>query len=195
MTPAVFLDRDGTINTDVGYLNHPDQLELIPRSGLAIKLLNEAGFKTVVITNQAGIAKGLLQEEILPEIHNRLSHLLDKEDARIDAFYYCPHHPEAAVEQYRIDCQCRKPFPGMILHAAEDLGIDVTRSFVIGDKSCDIELAHNVGAKAIMVMTGYGETELVRHTEAKLPLPHHTASDLYDAVQWIVKTNTVQQLL
>ena len=185
-TKAVFLDRDGTINTDVGYLNHPDQLELIPRSALAIKLLNEAGFKTVVITNQAGIAKGLLQETLLPEIHLRLSALLDKEGARIDRYYYCPHHPEAVVEQYRMECQCRKPFPGMVLQAANDVGIDVTRSYVIGDKSCDIELAHNVGARAIMVMTGYGPVELNRHREAQLTLPHFTAADLYDAVQCIL---------
>jgi len=183
---AVFLDRDGTINTEVGYLNHPDQLELIPRSALAIKLLNEAGFKTVVITNQAGIAKGLLQETLLPEIHQRLSMLLDKEGARIDRFYYCPHHPEAAVEQYRIDCQCRKPFPGLVLQAAAELGIDATRSYVIGDKSCDIELAHNVGARAIMVMTGYGPVELNRLREAHLAPPHFTAADLYDAVQCIL---------
>lgn len=185
-TKAVFLDRDGTINTDVGYLNHPDQLELIPRSALAIKLLNEAGFKTVVITNQAGIAKGLLQETLLPEIHKRLSVLLDEEGARIDKFYYCPHHPEAAVEQYRMDCQCRKPFPGMVLQAANELGIDATRSYVIGDKSCDIELAHNVGARAIMVMTGYGPVELNRLREAHLAPPHFTAHDLYGAVQFIL---------
>ena len=183
---AVFLDRDGTINTEVGYLNHPDQLELIPGSALAIKLLNEAGFKTVVITNQAGIAKGLLQENQLPEIHRRLSALLDKEGARIDRFYYCPHHPEAVVEQYRMECQCRKPLPGMVLQAANELGIDATRSYVIGDKSCDIELAHNVGARAIMVMTGYGPVELSRLREAQLTLPHFTAADLYDAVQCIL---------
>lgn len=188
---AVFLDRDGTINTEVGYLNHPDQLELIPRSALAIKLLNEAGFKTVVITNQAGIAKGLLQENQLPEIHRRLSALLDKEGARIDRFYYCPHHPEAVVEQYRMECQCRKPFPGMVLQAANELGIDATRSYVIGDKSCDIELAHNVGARAIMVLTGYGPVELNRLREAQLAPPHFTAADLYDAVQYILNDSVL----
>jgi len=190
-TQAVFLDRDGTINTDVGYLNHPDQLELIPRSAQAIKLLNEAGFKTVVITNQAGIAKGLLQETLLPEIHQRLIVLLDETGARIDRFYYCPHHPEAAVEQYRMECQCRKPFPGMVLQAAAELGIDVTRSYVIGDKSCDIELAHNVGARAIMVMTGYGPVEVNRLREALLAPPHFTATDLYDAVQFILNDSVL----
>ena len=188
---AVFLDRDGTINTEVGYLNHPDQLELIPRSALAIKLLNEAGFKTVVITNQAGIAKGFLQEDLLPEIHQRLSLLLDKEGARLDGFYYCPHHPEASLEQYRIDCQCRKPLPGMVLQAVRELDVDITRSYVIGDKSCDIALAHNVGAKAIMVLTGYGPVELNRHREAQLALPHFTAADLYDAVQLILNDSVL----
>ncbi len=187
MTRAVFLDRDGTINVDVGYLNHPDQMELIPRAGDAIRLLNEAGFKAVVVTNQAGIARGLLQEELLPAIHQRLSALLDQEKARIDGYYYCPHHPEAAIEQYRIACQCRKPFPGLIRTAAADLGIDVARSWVIGDKSCDIELAHNVGAGAVMVMTGYGKTELALHEESQRQPPHHIAADLYAAAQWILR--------
>lgn len=190
---AVFLDRDGTINTDIGYLNHPDQLELIPNAALAIKLLNNAGFTTVVITNQAGIAKGLLHEALIPEIHKRLSALLNKENARIDRFYYCPHHPEAAVEQYRIACQCRKPLPGLVLQAARELEIDVQHSYVVGDKSCDMELAHNVGAAAIMVLTGYGVRELTRHREANLKPPRYIASDLYDAVQFILNNSSEKQ--
>lgn len=187
---AVFLDRDGTINTDIGYLNHPDQLELIPRAAHAIKLLNDAGFITVVITNQAGIAKGFLHEALIPEIHNRLSALLNTENARIDRFYYCPHHPEAAVEHYRIACQCRKPLPGLVFQAARELEIDVLHSYVVGDKSCDIELAHNVGATAIMVLTGYGTRELTKHREANLKPPHYIAPDLYDAVQLILNDSS-----
>ncbi len=183
---AVFLDRDGTINTDIGYLHHPDLLELIPRAAAAIKLLNDAGFATVVITNQAGIAKGILQETLLTEIHTRLSALLQKENARIDRFYYCPHHPDAVVQKYRVACQCRKPSPGLVLQAADELGIDVQRSYVVGDKSCDIELAHTVGATAIMVLTGYGAAELHKHREANLEPPRYIAADLYGAVQLIL---------
>ncbi len=189
--PAVFLDRDGTINTDIGYLNHPDQVELIPRAGAAIRLLNAAGFKTIVITNQAGIARGLIQEQRVPDIHQKLVNLLKEDGARIDGFYYCPHHPEGVIEKYRIECQCRKPLPGMVRRAVNDFGIDLSCSFVIGDKSCDVELAHTVGAKAIMVMTGYGRIEFDRHTQAMLTPPDHTAADLYDAVQWILNDSGI----
>jgi D-glycero-D-manno-heptose 1,7-bisphosphate phosphatase len=187
MTRAVFLDRDGTINTDVGYLNHPDQVELIPRAGGAIKILNEAGFKAIVITNQAGIARGLVREDILPAIHQKLMQLLAREGATVDGFYYCPHHPEGVVVQYRRACDCRKPLPGMLLQAAREFGINLSASYVIGDKSCDIELAHNAGAQAVMVMTGYGKTELALHGEAQRQPPHHIAADLYAAVQWILR--------
>jgi D-glycero-D-manno-heptose 1,7-bisphosphate phosphatase len=187
MTRAVFLDRDGTINTEVGYLNHPDQVELIPRAGAAIKLLNKAGFTVIVITNQAGIAKGLVREELLPAIHQKLAQLLALQGAAIDGFYYCPHHPEGVVEQYRITCDCRKPLPGMLLRAAGELSIDLSASYVIGDKSCDIELGRNAGARSILVLTGYGVTELARHREAGLAPPDYIALDLYDAAYWIRK--------
>lgn len=186
MTRAVFLDRDGTINTEAGYLNHPDQVQLIPRAGAAIKLLNEAGFTVIVITNQAGIARGLVREELLPAIHHRLRQLLQQEGAAIDGFYYCPHHPEGIVEQYKISCDCRKPLPGMLLRAAREFSITIADSYVIGDKSCDIELGCNAGARSILVLTGYGKTELPRHREARLAPPDYIAPDLYDAVQWIL---------
>jgi D-glycero-D-manno-heptose 1,7-bisphosphate phosphatase len=187
ITRAVFLDRDGTIITETGYLNHPDQVELIPRAGAAVKLLNEAGFKVIVITNQAGIAKGLVPENMLPAIHDKLAQLLQQKGAAIDGFYYCPHHPEGTVEQYKISCDCRKPLPGMLLRAAREFSITIADSYVIGDKSCDIELARNAGAKAVMVLTGYGTAELARHREARLAPPDYIALDLYDAAYWILK--------
>jgi D-glycero-D-manno-heptose 1,7-bisphosphate phosphatase len=186
MTRAVFLDRDGTINIEVGYLNHPDQVELIPRAGAGIKLLNEAGLKAIVITNQAGIARGVVREDLLPDIHQRLMLLLAREGAALDGFYYCPHHPEGVVEQYRITCDCRKPLPGMLLQAAGEYSIDLSASYVIGDKSCDMELARNAGTKAVMVLTGYGEKELARHRAAGLSPPDYIAQDLYAAAQWIL---------
>lgn len=190
MKRAVFLDRDGTINTEVGYLNHPDQVELIPRAGAAVKLLNQSGFIVIVITNQAGIARGLVREELLPAIHEKLAQLLQQKGAAIDGFYYCPHHPEGVVEQYRITCDCRKPLPGMLLRAARELNIDLAASYVIGDKSCDIELGRNAGARSILVLTGYGVTELALHRKARLAPPDYIALDLYDAAHWIRKENS-----
>lgn len=190
MKQAVFLDRDGTINYDVGYLNHPDQVRLIPRAGRAVSLLNKAGFTTVVITNQAGIAKGFLKEELLPAIHQQLARLLAQEGARIDGFYYCPHVPGGFVKEYAIQCRCRKPNPGMILEAARELGLDPERSYVIGDKLCDVELARNVGARGILVKTGHGTREMSRHEQAlRDDPPSYIGADLYDAVQWVLDSN------
>ena len=139
--PAVFIDRDGTINVDVGYLSSPDQLELYPWSAEALRLINQAGFKAIVVTNQAGVARGFCTEEMLELIHERLVRDLKRESARIDGIYYCPHHPKIGEPSYRRDCDCRKPLPGMLLRAAREHQIDLSRSFVIGDKSSDIGLA------------------------------------------------------
>ena len=188
MKKTVFLDRDGTINQDIGYLNHPDQLELIPRAADAIRLLNDAGFLVVVITNQAGVAKGLIPEEQLPAIQEAFFSLLQKEGAEIDGYYFCPHYPEGSVEKYTCSCECRKPAPGLLLKASEDMDIDFKRSYVVGDKVSDVQLAHNVGATGVLVLTGYGRDELNRYPEDYAP-SHYTCNDLYDAVQWILKQN------
>ncbi len=186
MKRAVFLDRDGTINYDVGYLNHPDQLEFIPGAVEAIRMLREAGFSIVVITNQAGIAKGLIPEEQLPKINAAFSRMLDEVDAACDGLYYCPHHPEGKVEDYARACDCRKPAPGMLLQAAEDLDIDLVRSYVVGDKSSDVQLGHNVGATAVMVLTGHGRDEQKQYPADYTP-PHYTCNTLYEAAQWILE--------
>ncbi|MCK9273524.1 MAG: D-glycero-beta-D-manno-heptose 1,7-bisphosphate 7-phosphatase [Syntrophales bacterium] len=182
---AVFFDRDGTLNEDMGYLSNLDQLRLYPCAGKAVRLVNEMGMKAVVITNQSGIARGYFDEEFVITLHEKISELLESEGARIDRFYFCPHHPEEGKGPYKIDCFCRKPKPGMLLQAAEDINIDLARSFMIGDMIKDIEAAENAGAKGILVKTGYGR-EIMSFPEAA-----YVAEDVLDAVQWIrtVKDN------
>src|SRR5215471_14770339 len=126
---AIFIDRDGTLNEDVGYAASPDEIEIYPWSAEAVRLINEAGFKAIVVTNQSGIARGVLSEEMLSRIHAKLIEDLAREGARIDAIYYCPHHPRIGPENYRRICECRKPAPGMLLEAARQHDIDLAQSF------------------------------------------------------------------
>jgi len=156
LLPAVFLDRDGTLNEEVGYLNHIDRLRLFPWTAEAIRKLNRAGVPAVVVTNQSGIGHGYFPEELVRQVHARIVEQLALQEARIDAFCYCPHHPGARIDAYRVECRCRKPAPGMVEQAARDLRLDPHRSYVVGDTGRDLELAFNVGARAVLVMTGYG---------------------------------------
>jgi len=160
--PAVFLDRDGTINEDVGHVDRLERLTLFPASIDAVRLLNQAGWPVVVVTNQAGVAAGLVDEAFVHEVHDVLRGQFADGGATIERFYYCPHDPHAVVDTYRRDCDCRKPAPGMIYHAAADLGLDPTRSYVVGDKWSDVALARHVGATGILVRTGYGVTQAAR---------------------------------
>ncbi len=157
--PAVFLDRDGTLNVDVGYMHAIDQLELFPWTADALRLLKRAGFALVVVTNQAGLARGLIAEGFVEDAHAELQRRLSSVGAGVDGFYYCPHHPMGTVEKFRGDCRCRKPNPGMVEDAARDLALDPRRSWVIGDKWLDVQLAAAVGARSILVRTGWGASE------------------------------------
>jgi len=186
---AIFLDRDGTINEEVGYLDSLDKLKIIPASYQAIKLINLNGMKTVVISNQAGIAKGLFTEEFVHEINNIIQADLQKHGADIDKFYYCPHHPEGNGI-YRQNCNCRKPAPGMLLQAAQELDIDLTQSYFVGDRFRDMETAKNAGAKGVLVKTGYGEDLLQDDgPDRATPTgkPDFIATDILEAVLWILK--------
>ena len=153
---AVFLDRDGTINVDHGYVFRPGEFDLIPGAPEAIRSLREAGYLVIVVTNQAGIARGLYGEQDLQLLHRHLDRELERYGTAIDAYYYCPHHPEKGVEPYRRECSCRKPLPGMIHQAASDLSLDLERSFLVGDKRSDIEAGLAAGCMPILVETGYG---------------------------------------
>ncbi len=188
---GIFLDRDGTINEETDFIRSSEELHLLPRAADAIRLANEAGWKVVVVTNQSGIARGYLTEATLAEIHARLTGELQRQNAYIDAIYYCPHHPEEGNGQYRKACDCRKPLPGMLHRASRELGIDLTASFVVGDRMIDMQLAHAVGAVPILVLTGYGraEAELCRTHDVQVG---YVAEDLYDAVTYAIAVHNTK---
>src|SRR5262249_6834014 len=152
-------DRDGTVSDEVGYLNHIERLRIYPFSAPAILKLNQAGFATVLVTNQSGVARGFFPEELVAEVHAELERELGVAGAHLDAIYYCPHHPDGKVDAYRRDCECRKPRLGMIDRAARELSLDLSRSFVVGDRYLDMELGFRSGACPVLVMTGYGRGE------------------------------------
>lgn len=158
--PVVFLDRDGTINEEVNYLYRPEDLRLIEGAGEAIRLLNQAGYRVIVVTNQAGVARGYYTEEDVEHLHGYMNSLLEKEGAHVDAFYYCPHHPEYGIGKYKKVCHCRKPDIGMFEMAERDLPekIDRGHSFMIGDKLLDTQAGKRFGVCGILVGTGYGES-------------------------------------
>jgi D-glycero-D-manno-heptose 1,7-bisphosphate phosphatase len=180
---AVFLDRDGVITQEPPYYAHKlSELVLLPKSSDAIRLLNENGFLVVVACNQAGIARGYYQEEDAILFNQAMKDNLAREGARIDAMYYCPHHPEAKIERYRVNCNCRKPEPGMLTRAGKELNLDLKQSFMIGDKLSDVEAGKRAGCKTIMVRTGQGAEEL----KAKNVECDYIADDVYNAVEHIM---------
>ncbi len=183
--PAVFLDRDGTLIEEVGYLDRLERLRLFPYSIDAVRLLNRAGFKVVVVSNQAGVARGFFDEAFVLEVQRAIDADLTASHARIDGWYYCPHHPDAPLAAYRRQCGCRKPQPGMVRQAERELGIDAVKSHVVGDRWLDVELARNVGATGILVRTGYGAAE-ERHRPDGLDA-RFVADDLMEAVAWILR--------
>ena len=186
MTPAVFLDRDGTLIEDVGYLDRLEQIRVFPWTVDVIRALNRAGLAVVVVTNQSGIARGLVTEAFVEETHRRLGVTLGAGGARVDAYYYCPHHPDGAVAAYRQPCDCRKPATGLVDRAVRDLDLDRARSFVVGDKWLDIELAKAVGARGILVRTGTGAAE-ERRPQARLSADA-IVDNLAAAASWILES-------
>ncbi|MBN2134461.1 MAG: D-glycero-beta-D-manno-heptose 1,7-bisphosphate 7-phosphatase [Acidobacteria bacterium] len=188
MNRAVFLDRDGTLNKEVNYLHSANDLELLPGSASAVKILNEAGFKVIIITNQSGIARGILDETDLKNIHEKLISLLETEGARIDGIYYCPHHPTEGTGKYTKICDCRKPLAGLFIQAAEEFDIDLKSSFFVGDKLADIRMAPVRGGKSILVKTGYGlsEMELLKSDHESFK-PDYIAENLLAAAGLIIE--------
>jgi len=183
---AVFLDRDGTVNEEVGYVNHIERFTLLPRVGEAIRLLNRNGLKAVVITNQSGVARGYFPESFIHLVHQKMQDLLKMEGAHLDRIYYCPHHPDVGEFPYRQKCRCRKPESGLIEEAARDLDIDLKGSYMIGDRGVDIEFAHRVGTKGVLVLTGYGKGEWEFWGNQWKERPDYVAPDLLEAVRWIL---------
>ena len=182
--PAVFLDRDGTLIEDVGYVDRLERLRLYPWSVEAVRLLRRAGYAAVVVTNQAGVARGMIGEQVVVEVRDRLQQDLARAGARLDGHYYCPHLPDAPVAAYRRRCRCHKPAPGMIRQAAAELSLDLARSVVVGDRWTDVRLARAAGTAAILVETGYGATQAARPGPGDAA--DAVASNLLEAAGWIL---------
>ena len=184
--PAVFLDRDGTINEQMGYINHLSRFVLLPGVPEAIRLLNKNNYLAIIVSNQSGVARGYFPIDLVYEVHEFLKASLKEEGAVIDGIFFCPHHPRGEVTEYGYACDCRKPQTGLIDMACESFDIDLSNSYVVGDRHIDIELAHRLGLDGIMVKTGYGLGEIEYILPKKSIQPIHIASDLLDAVNWIV---------
>ena len=182
MIRAVFLDRDGTLIEEVGYLDRVERVDLYPWSIDAIRLLNRAGLRVVMVTNQSGVARGFFSEAVVEEVHAHIADLLEAGGAHIDAYYYCPHHPDGKVRQYAQACDCRKPGRGLVDRAVRELGVDPSASFVVGDRWLDVALARAVGGRGVLVRTGYGATEESRPPEGLRA--DAIADNLIGAVSW-----------
>jgi len=174
--PAIFLDRDGTLNEPVGFVNHASLFRLFPWTVDAIRLINREGYLAVVVTNQSGVARGLYTEELLDEVHGGFEKTLADAGVHLDGIYFCPHGPT------QNECDCRKPKPGMLHRAQEDLGIDLTRSVVIGDSYSDLELGWNVGARSALVLTGFGQGYYDHQRSGWTRQPDWVAPNLYSAL-------------
>ena len=186
MKPAIFMDRDGTVSHEVGYLNHASRFRLFPWTVDAVRHINRAGWLAVLVTNQAGVARGYFPESMVHEVHARLRGALEAGGARFDAIYYCPHHPSVGEAPYRMDCDCRKPRPGMLRRAEAELQADLARSWVVGDRHGDLQLAWKVGARAALVKTGYGLGEVEYEAPRWPRQPDLVAEHLLEAVERIL---------
>lgn len=181
---AVFLDRDGVINEELGYLHDPEDIHLIAGSASAIHRINELSIPVIVVSNQSGVARGYFLESHVGKFNDALSQELKKENARIDKFYYCPHHPEGRGS-YMKNCDCRKPRHGLLLQASLDFNVDLKRCVVIGDKASDIGAGVSAGCQTVLVMTGHGEKELASWNQPFQP--GHVTKDLQGAVEWLLR--------
>ena len=183
--PAAFLDRDGVLNVDLGYAHRSDQLEWIPGAQEAVQLLNEAGYYVFVISNQSGVARGYFDENSVKLFHAHMQADLSARGAHIDAFYYCPHHPDGIRDDLRRPCDCRKPQPGLLRRAAADLDIDLARSFVVGDRWHDLAAGQAVGARGVLVRTGLGKRDEWEPEPGTTPAA--IVDNLMDAAAWILE--------
>ncbi len=179
---ACFLDRDGVLIKDVNYLSSPDQVQIFSESIRALKILQENQYKIIVVTNQAGVARGYFSESSIFKVHEEIDRQLLMYGLKIDAYYYCPHHPEGKVEEYSINCDCRKPMPGMILNAVQDFNLDLSNSFLIGDKLSDLLAAKNAGCTGLLVETGHGK----EHKEQALSKGFAVFKNIESAVKYSI---------
>ena len=182
---AIFIDRDGVINKEINHLNNPSDLNLLPKVVDAIKLINESDYLAIVITNQSAVARGLMSVNTLNEIHKKLESILGNQNVYLDEIFYCPHHPGLEIQgnknEFQIDCECRKPKPGMIKAAIHKFNIDIKSSFIIGDKSVDIQTGDNIGLNTILVKTGYGGSDKLYSA-----IPNQIFDNLFSSVKYII---------
>jgi D-glycero-D-manno-heptose 1,7-bisphosphate phosphatase len=181
LNKAVFLDRDGVINVEKGYLYRREDFEFLPGVPKALRLLKEAGFLLIVVTNQSGVARGFYPLEAVHELHRHLQDELVPYGVAVDGFYICPHHPDHASDDYPSICSCRKPLPGMLVKAIADFHIDPARSYLVGDKPSDIEAGHAAGCRCLLVRTGYGDVAI-----ETVPKEATIVDDLLDAARFII---------
>jgi len=181
------MDRDGTLSHEVGYINHLSRMRPYPFSAEAVRLINRSDRLAIVVTNQAGVARGYFTEELVKQVHQRMESILALDGAKLDDIFYCPHHPTAGKPPYRMDCECRKPKPGMLLKAAEKHNIDLSLSVMVGDKISDVEMAKANGMTGVLVLTGYGRGEFAYQSDSWHEQPDFIAENLLEAVKWILK--------
>jgi D-glycero-D-manno-heptose 1,7-bisphosphate phosphatase len=189
MKPAVFIDRDGTLSEEVGYVNHPSRFRLFPYSAAAIEVLNKSGWLAILVTNQAGVARGYFSEEVIHQVHKIMVESLGTDGVRLDHIYYCAHHPTVGEPPYRFDCDCRKPKIGLITRAANDFDIDLASSWMVGDRYSDIEFARNAGLRSAFVLSGYGRGEWEYQRSKWKHQPDIVCENLLEAVKLIVSHN------
>jgi D-glycero-D-manno-heptose 1,7-bisphosphate phosphatase len=187
--PAVFLDRDGTINEQMGYINHVSRFVLLKGASEAVRLLNQSGWLAIVVSNQSGVARGYFPIHVVHEVHRHMAGLLKREGAYVDAIYFCPHHPSGKVQEYRRSCRCRKPDTGLIEESIKHFDIDPSGSFFVGDRCSDMELAKRANLRGILVKTGYGLGE-IQYVLPRTRLQPIIADDLLSAVRLIVSGKT-----
>jgi D-glycero-D-manno-heptose 1,7-bisphosphate phosphatase len=185
--PAVFLDRDGTLIEEVGYVNHLDRVRLYSWTAGAVRKLNEARVPAIAVTNQSGVARGYFSEELVRKVHEKIARELAAQSAWLDAFYYCPHHPNASLAAYRKECRCRKPAAGMLEEAAACFHLDLESSYVVGDTYRDMQMGFNAGARTVFVLTGYGRGELEYLSSTWPKRPDWIAENLLEAVDNILQ--------
>jgi D-glycero-D-manno-heptose 1,7-bisphosphate phosphatase len=191
--PAVFIDRDGTINEQMGYVNHLSRFVILPGVAEAVRLLNQNCFHAVIVTNQSGVARGYFPLDLVHEVHDFLDASLKKDHVTLDGIFFCPHHPHGSVPEFAKRCDCRKPETGLIDQACRSLEIDLRNSYAVGDRCDDIEFARRAGVKGILVKTGYGLGEIKFLLPRSTAKPVYIAEDLLHAVQWIINGEKATQ--
>ena len=187
--PAIFFDRDGTLSYEIGYVNHLSRFRLLPYAVDAVRLVNASGRLAVLVTNQAGVARGYFPESLIHAVHGHVRAAMEAGGAHLDGIYVCVHHPSVGVPPYRQDCDCRKPRPGLLRQAEKELGADLTRSWVIGDRHGDLAVAWAGVARAALVKTGYGLGELAWHAARWPRAPDLVAENVLEAVERILSAH------